>query len=210
MEEIESYFSWKSFEVEIIEDFSVEIDWADIVLATEFDEPQKWCIWFSRLTWGLTTNKTNKKFAIKIFTWRNIKINIHPRSSCFCLYPHLHTFFQAVIKTLTIKMPKQSESATQHHISSIHSVCHQNKIIGISNFLGKPSLAWLDGAEVSVSGWGSGGPRFQSHPRLTIQLCSRYQLDQLGSKAASESTFKTSNTCGVSNTRLYFTFYSKL
>ena len=30
-------------------------------------------------------------------------------------------------------------------------------------------------------------------------------LNQLGSKAASESTFKKSNTCGVSNNRLYFT-----
>ena len=30
-----------------------------------------------------------------------------------------------------------------------------------------------------------------------------YQLNQLGSKAASESTFKKSNTFGVSNTRLY-------
>ena len=66
------------------------------------------------------------------------------------------------------------------------------------------SSTWLDGAEVSASGWGSGGPRFQSHPRLTFQSCSRYQLNQLGSKAASESTFKKSNTCGVSNTRLYF------
>ena len=63
----------------------------------------------------------------------------------------------------------------------------------------------LYGAEVSASGWGSGGPRFQSHPRLTFQSCSRYQLNQLGSKAASESTFKKSNTCGVSNNRLYFT-----
>ena len=39
---------------------------------------------------------------------------------------------------------------------------------------------------------------------LTFQSCSRYQLNQLGSKAASESTFKKSNTCGVSNNRLYF------
>ena len=61
-----------------------------------------------------------------------------------------------------------------------------------------------DGREVSASGWGSGGPRFQSHPRRTFQSCSRYQLNQLGSKAASESTFKQSNTCGVSNTRFYF------
>ena len=57
---------------------------------------------------------------------------------------------------------------------------------------------------IYASGWGSGGPRFQSHPRLTFQSCSRYQLNQLGSKAASESTFKKSNTCGVSNNRLYF------
>ena len=70
----------------------------------------------------------------------------------------------------------------------------------------KVFLAWLDGAEVSASGWGSGGPRFQSHPRLTFQSCSRYQLNQLGSKAASESTVKKSNTSGVSNNRLYFFF----
>ena len=67
-------------------------------------------------------------------------------------------------------------------------------------------LACLDGAEVSASGWVSGGPRFQSHPRLTFQSCSRYQLNQLGSEAASESTFKKSNTCGVSNTRLHWFF----
>ena len=47
------------------------------------------------------------------------------------------------------------------------------------------------GLWVSASGWGSGGPRFQSNPRLTFQSCSRYQLNQLGSKAASESTFKS-------------------
>ena len=68
----------------------------------------------------------------------------------------------------------------------------------------RKNSGWLDGAEVSASGWGSGGPRFQSHPRLTFQSCSRYQLNQLRSKAASESTVKKSNTCGVSNTRLYF------
>ena len=69
-------------------------------------------------------------------------------------------------------------------------------------------IAWLDGAEVSAFGWGSRGPRFQSHPRLTFQSCSRYQLNQLGSKVASKSTFKKSNTCGVSNTRLFFTYES--
>ena len=68
--------------------------------------------------------------------------------------------------------------------------------------------SWLDGADVSASGWGSGAPQFQSHPGLTFQSCSRYQLNQLGNKAASESTFKKSNNCGVSNTRFYFTFYS--
>ena len=43
-------------------------------------------------------------------------------------------------------------------------------------------IAWLDSAKVSASGWGSGGPRFQSHPRPTLQSCSRYRLNQLGSK----------------------------
>ena len=67
------------------------------------------------------------------------------------------------------------------------------------------SIMWLDGAEVSASGWGSGGPWFQSHPRLTFQSCSRYQLNQLGSKAASESTFKKSNIAGYQI--IDFTFY---
>ena len=43
-------------------------------------------------------------------------------------------------------------------------------------------------------------------PKTNFSISSRYQLNQLGSKAASESTFKKSNTCGVSNTRLYFFF----
>ena len=52
-------------------------------------------------------------------------------------------------------------------------------------------------------------PGSMYHPTLTFQSCSRYQLNQLGSEAASESTFKKSNTCGVSNTRqsrLYFLY----
>ena len=47
--------------------------------------------------------------------------------------------------------------------------------------------------------WRSGGPRFKSHPRRTFQSWSRYQLNQLGSKAASDSTLKQLTTCGVSN-----------
>ena len=48
--------------------------------------------------------------------------------------------------------------------------------------------------------WRSGGPRFKSHPRLTTsQSWSSYQLNQLGSKAASDSTLKQLTTCGVSN-----------
>ena len=63
-------------------------------------------------------------------------------------------------------------------------------------------IEWLAGTEVSASCWGSGDSRFQSNPRLTFQSCSRYQLNQLGSKAASESTFKKSN-----NNSLYFLLY---
>ena len=48
--------------------------------------------------------------------------------------------------------------------------------------------------------WRSGCPRFKSHPRLTFQSWSSYQLNQLGSKAASDSTLKQLTTCGVSNT----------
>ena len=87
------------------------------------------------------------------------------------------------------------DSTPESRIHSVKSVWHY----GFEYY-----LTWLDGAEVSASGWGSGGPRFQSHQRLTFQSCSRYQLNQLGSKAASESTVKKSNTCGVSNNRLYF------
>ena len=47
-------------------------------------------------------------------------------------------------------------------------------------------------------------PGSSPHSRLTFQSCSRYQLNQLRSKAASESTVRKSNTCGVSNNRLYF------
>ena len=69
-------------------------------------------------------------------------------------------------------------------------------------------IACLDGAEVSVSDWRLGGPRFKSKPRLTSQSWSSYQLSQLGSKAASDSTLKQSTTCGVSNTwPLLFTLY---
>ena len=81
-----------------------------------------------------------------------------------------------------------------------------NKIWSTSTMAPAYTSLWLDGTEVSASGWGSGGPGFQSHPRLTFQSCSRYQLNQLGSKAASESTFKKSNTCGVSNNRLDLTY----
>ena len=53
--------------------------------------------------------------------------------------------------------------------------------------------------------WRSGGPRFKSHPRLTSQSWPSYQLNQLGSKAASDLTLKQLTTCGVSNTcTLYF------
>ena len=48
--------------------------------------------------------------------------------------------------------------------------------------------------------WRSGGPRFKTHPRLTSQSWPSYQLNQLGGKAASDSTFKQLTTCGVSNT----------
>ena len=52
--------------------------------------------------------------------------------------------------------------------------------------------------------WRLGGPRFKSHSRLTFQSWSSYQLNQLGSKAASDSTLKQLTTCGVSNTCTFF------
>ena len=64
------------------------------------------------------------------------------------------------------------------------------------------SLSWW----LARRDWRSGGPRFKSHPRLTSQSWSSYQLNQLGSKVASDSTLKQLTTCGVSNTciLLYF------
>ena len=66
--------------------------------------------------------------------------------------------------------------------------------------------AWHDGAEVSASGWRSGGPRFKSHPRLISQSWSSYQLNQLGSKAASDSTLKPLTLAGYQILVLYFFF----
>ena len=63
--------------------------------------------------------------------------------------------------------------------------------------------AWHDGAEVSASGWRSGGPRFKSHPRLISQSWSSYQLNQLGSKAASDSTLKQLTLAGYQILVLY-------
>ena len=64
---------------------------------------------------------------------------------------------------------------------------------------------WHDGAEVSASGWRSGGPRFKSRPRLTSQSWSlSYQLNQLGSKAASDSTLKQLTLAGYQILVLYF------
>ena len=44
------------------------------------------------------------------------------------------------------------------------------------------------------------------HPRLTFQSCSHYQLNQLGSKAASESTFKSRILAGYQDFAFFFTF----
>ena len=55
----------------------------------------------------------------------------------------------------------------------------------------------------------SKGPRFKSHWSMAnfpmMNWWSSYQLNQLGSKAASGSTLKQLTTCGVSNT-VYFTY----
>ena len=56
--------------------------------------------------------------------------------------------------------------------------------------------------------WRSGGPWFKSHPRLTYQSWSSYQLNQLGSKTASDSTLKQLTTCGVWNICTFFYFFS--
>ena len=52
--------------------------------------------------------------------------------------------------------------------------------------------------------WRSGGPRFKSHPRLTFLSWSSYQLNQLGSKATSDSTLKQLTTCGYQIIVLFF------
>ena len=70
-----------------------------------------------------------------------------------------------------------------------------------------PWFAYLSILRLAHRGWRLGGSRFKSHPRLNSQSWSSYQLNQLESKAASDSTLKQSTTCGVSNT-VYFTFFS--
>ena len=53
----------------------------------------------------------------------------------------------------------------------------------------------------------SGGPRFKSHSRPTSQSWSCYQLNQLESKAVSDSTLKQLTTRGVSNTLIIMSCY---
>ena len=67
------------------------------------------------------------------------------------------------------------------------------------------NIAWHDGAVVCASGWRSGGPRFKSGPRLISQSWSSYQLNQLGSKAASDSTLKQLTLAGYQILVLFFT-----
>ena len=56
-----------------------------------------------------------------------------------------------------------------------------------------------------VQDWRSGGTRFKSHPSLTFQSWSSYQLNQLGSKATSDPTFKQSTILqGIKYCVLYF------
>ena len=52
--------------------------------------------------------------------------------------------------------------------------------------------------------WRSGGPRFKSHPRLTSQSWPSYQLNQLGSKAVSDSTLNSWILAGYQIRVLYF------
>ena len=69
------------------------------------------------------------------------------------------------------------------------------------------NLVCLDGADVSTSGGGSGGPWFQSHPRLSFHSCSRYRLNQMGKYSRIRIDLrKVEYLQRVSNTRLYFTF----
>ena len=70
------------------------------------------------------------------------------------------------------------------------------------------SIWWHDGADVSASGWRSGGPRFKSRSRLISQSWSSYQLNQLGSKAASDSTLKQLTLAGYQILVLYFLWWS--
>ena len=62
-------------------------------------------------------------------------------------------------------------------------------------WIGATALYWTSLLDMMAQrlarrGWRSGGPRFKSHSRLISQSWSSYQLNQLGSKAASDSTLK--------------------
>ena len=90
-------------------------------------------------------------------------------------------------------------------------ICHSNKLL--SSLFSKSHLyplLILMSQRLAHRDWRSGGPRFKSHPRLTSQSWPSYQLNQVGSKPASDSTLKQLTTCGVSNTCTLLYFYFTL
>ena len=75
-----------------------------------------------------------------------------------------------------------SDKSYHQVISSLHNSCH-------------------DGTEVRASGLKIGRSPVQISPKTNFPIMIKLpELNQLGSKAASDSTLKQMTTCGVSNT----------
>ena len=160
--------------------------------------------------WNNSTLHNMRKFTLAVIkNW--FLLNLEPHTLDFVIWNarHLHLKWPVVHQQLhvirtTAHWPSAQASYTEgrvqwHYIVSL--TIYTNELL-MKNFRVTESLTWLVlmVQRLARRDWRSGGPRFKSHPRLTSQLWSSYQLNQLGSKAASDSTLKQLTTCGLSNT----------
>ena len=97
-------------------------------------------------------------------------------------------------------------------IITIHHHHHHHSLSSLSSFviIILTFKLVLMAQRLACPGLKIGRSRFKSHPRLTFQSWSNYQLNQLGSKAASDSTLKQLTTCGVSNTCTFLLLFYNL
>ena len=109
--------------------------------------------------------------------------------------PRLNIWYGRLLPNTWRLLTINAEGLSQPHAVEQHEVDF-SKLVLIELVSMAQRLAHWD--------WRSGGPRFKSHPRLTSQSWSSYQLNQLGSKATSDSTLKQLTIAGIKY--LYFTF----